>query len=427
MSNDTLLTDDYVADILAKEASDASVRYSAMGLEALRSSKPANKAKPNTRFLGRIIKETTNHNAALLAREAAEAQARLDDLTEAEDKKRRKLQPSAVDTRRRQLGDISSYLLGGKRKHGQELGKLAPEQAVAGINKDKMPCNPAGDHGRQESRRHRDIEYVSRSRENRSSRHDRDRDRDRDGYRSGAARESAKQRTRSQSPIRQQRKSHRNRSPPSNGKGDEEYEEHSRQTGGEDDRRIRSRGDIFANDLLRRIRRPRSTAGDKDDGVSTRGVGEDRRDLSAYLVPSSRTSRCGRLAEEDDGNDSDPLEDLIGPAPPPQSPPPVRTRGRGAARGAAAMDSRFSEDYDPQSDVHPDLPKANDDWGESVELYRDRQKWKQQGAARLRDAGFTEDQIKKWEKGGDKDIDDVRWSKPGEGREWDRGKEKGED
>ncbi|KAK3365073.1 hypothetical protein B0T24DRAFT_537316 [Lasiosphaeria ovina] len=388
MSNDTLLTDDYVADILAKEASDASVRYSAMGLEALRSSnadRPANKAKPNTRFLGRIIKETTNHNAALLAREAAEAQARLDDLTEAEDKKRRKLQPSAVDTRRRQLGDISSYLLGGKRKHGQELGKLAPEQAVAGINKDKMPCNPAGDHGRQESRRHRDIEYVSRSRENRSSRHDRDRDRDRDGYRSGAARESAKQRTRSQSPIRQQRKSHRNRSPPSNGKGD------------------------------------------KDDGVSTRGVGEDRRDLSAYLVPSSRTSRCGRLAEEDDGNDSDPLEDLIGPAPPPQSPPPVRTRGRGAARGAAAMDSRFSEDYDPQSDVHPDLPKANDDWGESVELYRDRQKWKQQGAARLRDAGFTEDQIKKWEKGGDKDIDDVRWSKPGEGREWDRGKEKGED
>ncbi|KAK0703053.1 hypothetical protein B0T26DRAFT_744176 [Lasiosphaeria miniovina] len=385
MSNDTLLTDEYVADILAKEASDASVRYSAMGLEALRSSKPANKAKPNTRFLGRIIKETTNHNAALLAREAAEAQARLDGLTEAEDKKRRKLKPSAVDTRQRQLGDISSYLLGGKRKHGQDPGKLAPEQAVAGINKDKTPCNPAGDHERKESRRHRDIDRHDR---------DRDRDRDRDGHRDGAARESAKQRTRSQSPIRQQRKGHRNRSPLSNGKGDEEYEEHTRRTGGEDGRRI---------------------------------LGRARRDLFADLVPSSGTSRRGRLAEEEDGNDFDPLEDLIGPAPPPQSPPPVRTRGRGAARGAAAMDSRFSEDYDPLSDVHPDLPEANDDWGESVELYRDRQKWKQQGAARLRDAGFTEDQIKKWEKGGDKDIDDVRWSKPGEGREWDRGKEKGED
>lgn len=118
----------------------------------------------------------------------------------------------------------------------------------------------------------------------------------------------------------------------------------------------------------------------------------------------------------EDEVDSDPLEDLIGPKPPP------RVRGRGALRGASAMDSRFSPDYNPKSDIQPD-ENVRDDWDESLEALRDRAKWKQQGADRLRQAGFTEDQIKKWEKGGEKTIDDVRWSKKGEGREWDRGKD----
>lgn len=131
----------------------------------------------------------------------------------------------------------------------------------------------------------------------------------------------------------------------------------------------------------------------------------------------STASKTGRLAE---GDESDPLEELIGPAPP--SEPLVRTRGRGAIRGAAAMDGRFSEDYDPTSDVQPEEPAATEDWDEAVEAFRDRQKWKQQGADRLRAAGFTEEQVKQWEKGGEKDIDDVRWSKAGEKREWDRGK-----
>lgn len=86
-------------------------------------------------------------------------------------------------------------------------------------------------------------------------------------------------------------------------------------------------------------------------------------------------------------------------------------------RGAAAMDSRFAEGYDPACDIQLDSAEV-DDWDEAVEAYRDRQKWKQQGAERLRAAGFTEEQIKKWEKGGEKDIDDVRWSKAGEKREW---------
>jgi hypothetical protein len=81
------------------------------------------------------------------------------------------------------------------------------------------------------------------------------------------------------------------------------------------------------------------------------------------------------------------------------------------------MDSRFSEDYDPASDVQVE-PAETEDWDEAVETFRDRQKWKQQGAERLRAAGFTAEQIKQWEKGGEKDIDDVRWRKAGEKREW---------
>lgn len=62
------------------------------------------------------------------------------------------------------------------------------------------------------------------------------------------------------------------------------------------------------------------------------------------------------------------------------------------------------------------------DWDQALEALRDRQKWKQQGADRLKAAGFTDEEVRKWEKGGEKTEDDVKWAKKGEGREWDRGK-----
>ena len=39
MSNDELLTDDYVADLLAKEAADHSLRYSSIGMDSSRTDK----------------------------------------------------------------------------------------------------------------------------------------------------------------------------------------------------------------------------------------------------------------------------------------------------------------------------------------------------------------------------------------------------
>lgn len=119
-------------------------------------------------------------------------------------------------------------------------------------------------------------------------------------------------------------------------------------------------------------------------------------------------------------SDSDPLEAIVGPAPPSPAPRIVK-RGRGAFASSSAIDSRFAEGYDPNVDVHPGSD-LEDDWDQALEALRDRQKWKQQGAERLRSAGFSEADVKKWEKGGDKDESDVKWTKRGEGREWDRGK-----
>ncbi|KAL5334083.1 hypothetical protein BJX70DRAFT_402931 [Aspergillus crustosus] len=66
--------DDYVAQVLAKEARDSSMKYSALGMNAYMPARPTGSApKPNTRFLRHIIKETDNHNAALRRKEEKEA------------------------------------------------------------------------------------------------------------------------------------------------------------------------------------------------------------------------------------------------------------------------------------------------------------------------------------------------------------------
>lgn len=84
------------------------------------------------------------------------------------------------------------------------------------------------------------------------------------------------------------------------------------------------------------------------------------------------------------------------------------------------MDSHFVEDYDPSGDVR--VCSDENDWDQALEALRDRQRWKKQGGDRLKAAGFTDEEIQKWEKGGEKGESDVRWAKKGEGREWDRGK-----
>ncbi|GIZ37921.1 hypothetical protein CKM354_000135000 [Cercospora kikuchii] len=117
-------------------------------------------------------------------------------------------------------------------------------------------------------------------------------------------------------------------------------------------------------------------------------------------------------------SDSDPLDELIGPQPPSKT----TARGRGA-QNSTSIDTHFNASYDPKADVA--LEEDRDDWDMALEALRDRAKWKQSGAERLRAAGFTETEVDNWQNGtkGDreKSIDDVKWKKKGE-REWDRGK-----
>ncbi|KAM3434438.1 hypothetical protein MY4824_005390 [Beauveria thailandica] len=121
MSNEEFLTDDYVAGLLSQEASDCSIKYSAMGVDAFlgkdsNSKKSTNMPKPNTRFLRNIIRGTDTHNKALLAKEAAESKARLRRLEHAEETKRKKLNPTTKDLRERHMDDIQAILGGGKRR-----------------------------------------------------------------------------------------------------------------------------------------------------------------------------------------------------------------------------------------------------------------------------------------------------------------------
>lgn len=129
---------------------------------------------------------------------------------------------------------------------------------------------------------------------------------------------------------------------------------------------------------------------------------------------------------------------------------PIRSRGRGAHKANLSnIDAHFAADYDPSLDVHMEeddldqrkgcsrrpvagLTTEEDDWELALEALRDRARWKQKGEERLREAGFNDAVVDRWKSnsskpatgGGDDEgrLEDVKWSKQGEDREWDRGK-----
>jgi len=376
MSKEDYLSDEYVANLLAADAKASTIKYSAMGLEAFASSKyalcvislitrmlmvnraPANKPKPNTRFLRNIIKDTDSHNAALLAKEAADAKARLRELGKSE----RSRSMNGSDVRKRQLGDIASILGGGLRK------RRVVEKDDERTTSRKMDVTDGDDSNTAE--RQRKLERDDRIR-HKSSRDHRD---DRDG-RDRERRHRRRDESRSRSPDKEPKseRRHRERSP----------------------RRKRSR----SREGRRESSRP------QQQFYSTRDK----------IASKTTSKRASSIPPKED--DSDPLDDIIGPRPPPE----VQSRGRGAASTASGIDARFAKGYDPSADVKVDFDDDND-WEQALEALRDRQKWKQQGADRLRAAGFTDEEVKKWEKGGEKREEDVTWAKKGEGREWDRGK-----
>lgn len=141
---------------------------------------------------------------------------------------------------------------------------------------------------------------------------------------------------------------------------------------------------------------------------------------------------------------------MIGPLPPKEdgANAPIRSRGRGAYKpNASNIDAHFAADYDPTLDVQPEEDEpttkktslrpvpgfmtGDDDWELALEAVRDRAHWRHRGEERLREAGFNDSFVERWKSnttstapGGDSEgrIEDVKWSKKGEDREWDRGK-----
>jgi hypothetical protein len=124
-----------------------------------------------------------------------------------------------------------------------------------------------------------------------------------------------------------------------------------------------------------------------------------------------------RIETEEASEDSDPLEDFIGPAPPPRS--PVQARGRGKLSALSGIDRRFSDTYDPKLDI--ELDPDGDPWDEAVEAFRDHQKLRQSQNERMRAAGFSDTDLARFNPR-EKTVDDVRWKKAGETKEWDAGK-----
>lgn len=298
------------------------------------------------------------------------------------------------------LGDIAAHLSGpSKRRKTETFTRPANGDA-------ELPGSSSKDRVTESSKAHRSGRASDKNRN--SSKRDRVADEDNDDH--TRDREGSSSKTGSD-----RRHNHH----------------HHRQSHHRDSRR-RSPDSEESREDHRRSRSPRRS---RDKDRSSGGGGRESNNRRKRQRSPSSESRG-----DDNASDSDPLDDIIGPAPPraPET-PVVRRRGRGANAGTSGIDSRFAADYDPRLDVTPepdDQPGggggggANEDWDSAVETFRDRLKWRQQGAERLRAAGFSETDIRKWEKSrtdGQKDEADVRWNERGGLREWDRGKVVGDD
>jgi hypothetical protein len=359
------------------------------------------------------VKDADNHNAALLAKEAAESRARLQGLTNSGGREARASRIGGGDIRRRQLGDIAA-ILGGRsskrrkpddpKRNDKESRHVnssgvgeEPERGIEAhkTRERKFRDEDREDRGRSRSHRKRGEsseeteehqDYSSYRRSQRSISYDREGDR-----------EHRKRHRSTSRDRRRHRDGHKERASRSRSRSPREHRHRESKHHHRSSKRRRSRSPEPDREKSYRSHRHRQRSPSVEDG---------------YPEMNEKISRRPDY-------DSDPLDEIIGPQPAPA--PQVRSRGRGTLSLGSGIDARFAATYDPSVDVQLD-PDEENDWDQALEALRDRQKWKQQGADRLRAAGFTEDEIRKWEKGGEKTDQDVKWARRGEGREWDRGK-----
>ncbi|KAL2009049.1 hypothetical protein VTN00DRAFT_7243 [Thermoascus crustaceus] len=429
--DDPTSDDDYVAQLLAKDARESSIKYSALGMQAYMPRRPTSGApKPNTRFLRHIIKETDNHNAALKRKEEEEARERMrqlragrsGDSRDGRESKRRRVDDEKRDdkSRSRRSREDSYADSEDERRSRRHRRRDDSEESGSERHRHSRRHRHRDDEDHHRSRRRRDRSRERSRSRSRSPRHERERDRHRRHRRERdrhSHRSVPRSRSRSRSPRSSKRRKHR----------DEDY----------DDRHRSREGHRTSSRTPSPRDRPRKSRNDTP------------RHASRSPSPAAKENHL-------QGDDSDPLEDLVGPLPPSANGgngAPVRPRGRGAYKtNTSNIDAHFAPGYDPTLDVHLDddddqgtttkptrrpvagLMTEDDDWDMALEALRDRALWKQKGADRLREAGFGESVVERWSSSnfasaGEKErsIEDVKWVKKGEGREWDRGKVVGED
>ena len=339
-----------------------------------------NAPKPNIRFLKNIIKETDSHNAALRTKESQDARVRLgrlhNDISEPPFSRTRRRDEENLHVKRRRLD------------HQPDEVSLLRQRHRRSDSKRKSGCHQEG----RKTRRNCHRVYESNEDDDENLRR------------------------------RKHRHHHRSDHHRSRGRSEERDKRHSRRGSSRNkDQSCSPRvGREYCYHQIHIRERSASSERKPPD------LGQSKRLLTqAESQSQGRTQNMPHKPLIPNESDSDPLESVIGPLPPPRS-PGIQPRGRGTFASSCAMDNHFSSKYNPAEDVYPNSD-SGDDWDQALEALRDRQRWKQQGADRLRLAGFTEEEVRKWEKGGDKRMEDVKWKGRGERREWDRGKVVGEE
>lgn len=415
--------------------------------------RPSAKMRPNTRFLQHIVREAKSHNAALLAKETADSQARLKRLMQTDKRRGRggpdvdDETPDDADTKRGRSDKDKSE--NRKRKRGSESTKddddsqrrLKRRSRIGDKDVDKAD-DDRDDDRRRRHQRHR----SSRKDDDERKRSHRSRSRSRSRSPGGKRHRSSKHRRRSESSPRSQssrRHQEQSRSPSHKSRDDGRRREHSTR----DDKVEKKNKKEQHND---------------EDETSTRSTSQHHKKEGAHRDSEAkgqpRKKQAGRkrsrksesTENSSDSDSSDPLDAFVGPRLASESGEPatsrMRVRGRGATSaqvdgdaGASSIDRHFAADYDPSEDVEEKgwsqpqtkTGKAASSTTEDAraEMQRDRQQLLRDGAERLRAAGFTDKEIAIWARGGRRPMAsaDDAWSKAGEQREWDRGKVAGED
>ncbi|GAB7359824.1 hypothetical protein MBLNU230_g6992t1 [Neophaeotheca triangularis] len=382
------LSDDAVIALLARDGLNSNRRPLSGSNGSLLERRPGGpERKPNTSFLRKIVQSTDRHNAALKAKELEDSQLKLRELQREE--------RDAKRPRRERDGDQEKDDRKAQRRAEERPGRWAG--VFKGLGEKPGIRRKPKDHLNEE-----DVE----PREKRKRGRDRSSSRDRDN-------KGRDHRRRSRSPDRS-----RSRSP-----------RHKRER--------RSKEGLSKHHSSSSSKRHHKN---QNDTPTSRSPPRHRTRHRTHHSPKPTPQPS---LPQDHPESDDPLAEFLGPAPPPASSQKIIPRGRGANK---PRPDRFDPNYNPATDPQDSDPAAttpargeNGDWDLALEAAKDRKRWREKGAERLRAAGFKEDEVRKWEGrmeeegyggfgggggGGDgsKIAEDVRWGRKGTGREWDRGK-----